>query len=247
MRNILILAITSIALLCTTTAIADSRYITDKISISLFSQNDAHSKTIKKLPSGAVVSTLEEKGEFTRIQTSDDIEGWVESKYLTNEKPSQIEYLQTAAKYKVAQEKIQDYQTRLLELQELRKEAKTVDWLREKLNDYQRTENALEQNVKLKEIEIADLKITVANLEHELMQYRNQVNEASGAMQGSNNEQLTSDDDSSLQTSYTTSSSVSFYTWLVLSLAVTLIIGILMGFVLIDYKVRKKHVDLSVY
>ena len=248
MRNILFIVVTLFTILFTTTATsAESLYITDKISIKVYAQKNNNSKVIKTLPSGTIVKAVNREEQYTKVLTKDDIEGWVESKYLTNEKPTQIEYLQLAAKYKSAQDKIQDYETRLLEMQELRKEAKTTDWLRNKLNDNQRTEKALEQKIKLKDIEIADLKITVANLEEALGRSRNQFDEALDSMQEGDTRQLIGIDGESTQSIYSTSSSSSFYTWLILSLAVTLIIGILMGFVLIDYRVRKKHGDLKFY
>jgi hypothetical protein len=177
---------------------------------------------------------------YARIRTQDNLEGWLESKYLTTEKPTQIAYLQLAAKYKAAQDKIQDYETRLLEMQELRKEAQTVDWLRNKLKENETTENTLEQDLKLKDIAIAELKITVANLEEQLVNARRQLDETPQGAPPENG-QIQIPASAATQPLYSTSSSVSFYSWLVLSLAVTLIIGILMGFVLIDYKVRKKQ------
>ncbi len=229
-----------------TVAMAESLYITDKIFIDVYSEPLASGELIKSLPTGTIVEALSIDQGYTRIRTQDDVEGWVESKYLSNEKPSQIEYLQLTAKYKAAQEKIQDYQTRLLDMQELRKEAQTADWLRSKIKEKETTESALEHNLKLKDISIAELKITVANLEDQLTSTRKQLDEVQKTVQRSNiQNQL--DADAISQPLYSTSSSVSFYTWLILSLAVTLIIGILMGFVLVDYKVRKKHSSEALY
>ncbi|WP_455218956.1 hypothetical protein, partial [Kaarinaea lacus] len=199
---------------------------------------------IKKLPSGTLVNTLSDNSlsgddKFVNIETKDGITGWIKSIYLTNEKPTQIEYLQLAAKYSAAEAKIQDYETRLLDMQELRKEAKTADWLRNQLNENKKRENAYEQQIKLKDIALADLRITVANLEDQLANagIKNSENPENSSV--TTQQTLTSGviDDSG---TFANSSSIRFYTWLVLSLAVTLIIGVLLGFVLIDSKVRKK-------
>lgn len=227
-------------------ASAETFYITDKISIDVHSKPFAKGDLIKSLPTGAIVEVLSKEKGYTRIRSQDDTEGWVESKFLSNEKPTQIDYLQLSAKYKTAQEKIHDYETRLLDMQELRKEAQTADWLRSKLKENESTASTLEHNLKLKDISIAELKINVASLEEQLFSARKQLDEVQGTSQ------MASYSDSSnaetiSQPLYSTSSSVSFYTWLVLSLAVTLIIGILMGFVLIDYKVRKKHSGEALY
>lgn len=245
-RLVVVLVLLLGILLSSSVATAESLYITDKISIDVYSDKFAKGEHIKSLPTGTIVEIIERDQGYAQIRTRDSLEGWVESKYLSNEKPLQIEYLQLSAKYKAAQEKINDYQTRLLELQELRKEAQTVDWLRTKLKENETTENTLEQNLKLKDISIAELKITVASLEEQLANTRQQLDEVLQNTHPVGNT-YPLDDEGNSQPIYSTSSSVSFYTWLVLSLAVTLIIGILMGFVLIDYKVRKKHVDEALY
>lgn len=245
-RLVFILVLFLGILLGSTVTMAESLYITDKISIDVHTEPFAKGEHIKSLPTGTTVEVLSRNEGYSQIRAQDNLEGWVESKYLSNEKPTQIDYLQLTAKYKAAQDKINDYETRLLDMQELRKEVQTVDWLRSKLKENETTESTLEHNLKLKDISIADLKITVANLEEQLEKTQLQLDELrETASMYSNQDQF--DDSAASQPLYSTSSSASFYTWLVLSLAVTLIIGILMGFVLVDYKVRKKHGDEALY
>jgi len=232
--------------LCSKVATAETLYITDKISIDVHSKPFSKGDLVKSLPTGTIVEALSKEKGYTQIRSQDDTEGWVESKFLSNEKPTQIDYLQLSAKYKAAQEKIHDYETRLLDMQELRKEAQTADWLRNKLRENESTTSNLEHNLKLKDISIAELKISVANLEEQLLNAKAQLDEAQGSPRMANYSD-SSNADTISQPLYSTSSSVSFYTWLVLSLAVTLIIGILMGFVLIDSKVRKKHGNEALY
>ena len=156
-------------LVSTNLCLAQPLYITDKISIAVYPEADDKTTPIKKLPSGTLVNALSDnalssENKFIKIETKDGITGWIKSIYLTNEKPTQIEYLQLAAKYSAAESKIKDYETRLLDMQELRKEAKTADWLRNQLNENRKREDAYEQQIKLKDIALADLRITVANL-----------------------------------------------------------------------------------
>lgn len=243
-RLLLVLLLLGSTNLC----LAQSLYVTDKISIAVYPEADDKTAPVKKLPSGTLVNTLSDnplssEDKFVQIETKDGITGWIKSIYLTNEKPTQIEYLQLAAKYNAAEAKIKDYETRLLDMQELRKEAKTADWLRNQLNENKKREDAYEQQIKLKDIALADLRITVANMQEQLaaagISDSNQQNQAANSTQQTLS--TTYVDDSG---SFANSSSIRFYTWLVLSLAVTLIIGVLLGFVLIDYKVRKKN-DLA--
>ena len=124
-------------------------------------------------------------------------------------------------------------------MQELRKEAKTADWLRNQLTENRKKEQAYEQQIKLKDIALAELRITVANLEEQISAGIADGGANQSKAPAINQQRLSSsmEDDSG---TFANSSSIRFNTWLILSLAVTLIIGILLGFVLIDYKARKK-------
>jgi len=224
-------------LLVSNLAIANSLYITDKFTIPVYQDKDSRNTPLKMLPSGSEVTVVNRQKDYSLVQDNENILGWVESKYLTSEKTSHSDYLQLSRKYKAAQKKIQDYETRLLEMQDLRKEARSADWLRSRLNENDKNEATLQQQIKLKDIAIADLKISYAQLENQVDKLRNVSTSYQPQINGS--DQSASGGTAS-PSYYSTGSAANFYTWLVLSLAVTLIIGILMGFVLIDYKVRKK-------
>lgn len=228
-------------------ASAEYSYITDKILIDIF-ETPNQEKIIKSLPSGTVITVLEKKDGFSRIQTRDDITGWVQSKFLTTEKPTQIEYLQLVAKHNSAQDTIRDYENRLLEMQELRKEAKMVDWLRSEIKMGKDTESRLGKLLKEKDQEISDLNTTINGMQRELDNARLQLNEVLESMRLRTGEQEPGITDMSNSSSWFAGSlSIRTYTWLVLSLMVTLVIGILLGFVLIDHKIRKKHGDAPLY
>ena len=240
--------ITQIVLICTllvsNLAIANSLYITDKFTIPVYQDKNSRNTPLKMLPSGSKVTVVNKQKDYSLVQDGDNVLGWVESKYLTNEKTAHSDYLQLSQKYKAAQQKIQDYETRLLEMQDLRKEARSADWLRNRLNENDKNEAALQQQIKLKDIAIADLKISYAQLENQVDKLR--YAPESHKLQDNSPDQ-TGTGGTASPYYYSTGSAANFYTWLILSLAVTLIIGILMGFVLIDYKVRKKSPFVKSY
>ena len=169
--------ITQIVLICTllvsNLAIANSLYITDKFTIPVYQDKNSRNTPLKMLPSGSKVTVVNKQKDYSLVQDGDNVLGWVESKYLTNEKTAHSDYLQLSQKYKAAQQKIQDYETRLLEMQDLRKEARSADWLRNRLNENDKNEAALQQQIKLKDIAIADLKISYAQLENQVDKLRN--------------------------------------------------------------------------
>jgi SH3 domain protein len=214
-------------------ASAKSLYVTDKISIDIYSQSTA----------GAIVKILDKHNGYTRIRTPDGVEGWVESKFLSSEKPAQIEYSQLASKYQSLQQKLRDYQDKVTQMGELRKEVQTVDWLRNTLTDYRQNKQDLQNQLRVKDIAIAELKINVANLQDKLNAAMKQLADSGRIMSTAAPEDDYTDTESS--SLLRPRSVTGFYTWLALSLAVTLIIGVLMGFVLIDYNTRRKQGDFK--
>lgn len=229
----------AVSLLLGNIASAKSLYVTDKISIDIYSQDSAGSEPIKSLPTGTIVKVLETNNGYTHIRTPDDVEGWVESKYLSNEKPAQIEYIQLASKYRSLQQKLRDYQAKVTQMGELRKEVQTADWLRNKLTDYRQNKQNLQNQLRVKDIAIAELKINVANLQDKLNAAMKQLADAGHIMSTSVRDDAYTDTETS--SLLRPRSAAGFYTWLALSLAVTLIIGVLMGFVLIDFNARRKQ------
>ena len=93
--------------LISTSVFASPAYITDKITVDIFSEKTIQGDRIKSLPSGTRLEVLARENDYAKVRTRDNVEGWIESKYLTNEKPTQIEYLQLAVKHKEAQAKIE--------------------------------------------------------------------------------------------------------------------------------------------
>jgi len=223
---------------------AQTAFVTDKVVIDIFADQTPQSEIVKSLPSGAIVEILALEGTYTKIQTTDKFIGWIESKYLTNEKPTQLEYLQLVSKYNSLNEKLKDYQTRLLTMQELRKEAQSAEWLREKLNDAKESKKHLEQSLKNKDIVITDLRVTVKNINQDLDDIKLPLN---ARLESSNTPENDLKDHSNEPLQNNINPPENLYTWLILSLIVTLAIGVLLGFVLIDYKVRKKHGGVRLY
>jgi SH3 domain protein len=66
---------------------ADTRYVSDRLIISVRDGQDQNAAVLGYLETGAPVEILEEKEDFLRIRTEDGIEGWVRTQYIVSEKP----------------------------------------------------------------------------------------------------------------------------------------------------------------
>lgn len=135
--------------ICTLLSIntASAAFITDKIVVEVRTERFGQGSVLKKLPSGTSVKVLMADGKYTRVRTTDNITGWVASTFLTNEKPTQLEYLELLSKSKATEAKLRVAEERLSgsspassvgdatgknseELETLKKEAKNARWMK---------------------------------------------------------------------------------------------------------------------
>lgn len=80
-----------------------TQYVTDRLEVTLRTGQTNEHRILRMLPSGAPVTVLEqeEASGYSRVKTSDGVEGWILSRYLLSE-PAAREQL-TTAQQKVAQ------------------------------------------------------------------------------------------------------------------------------------------------
>lgn len=74
-------------------------YITDKLLAGFYASPDPTSQPLRALPSGTPMEVLEEKGNFSRVRLGDNGQGWVETRFITQEKPVKMMLLELQAKY----------------------------------------------------------------------------------------------------------------------------------------------------
>ncbi len=98
-------------------ALAETRYVSDHLVITLRTGKGNQYQILRSLPSGTALDILEEDGEFARVRLTAGLEGWVRTQYLVNE-PVAREKLAAAEKRLTAVEaKNRDLQQQLRELQ----------------------------------------------------------------------------------------------------------------------------------
>jgi len=81
------------------TQISVGAYITDKLLAGYYASPDLATEPLRALPAGTPMEVLEEKGKFSRIRLGDNSEGWVESRFISQEKPAKTMLLELQAKY----------------------------------------------------------------------------------------------------------------------------------------------------
>ena len=76
-------------------------HITDKLVVGIYPEPDAAGTPIKLLSSGEPLEVLQRKGGFSEVRMADDVRGWVENQYLTEEKPAKAMLLEAQTKLRL--------------------------------------------------------------------------------------------------------------------------------------------------
>ncbi|MCW8889172.1 MAG: TIGR04211 family SH3 domain-containing protein [Sedimenticola sp.] len=89
-------------------SLAEAARITDKLLAGLYEKPEVSATPLRVLPSDTPLERLEKEGEFTRVRLGDGTEGWVESRFITDEKPARIMLLELQVKNSELQQKLRE-------------------------------------------------------------------------------------------------------------------------------------------
>lgn len=84
-----------ICLLTTQIGWANTYYVDDTLRVGVRAEPDKSLPSLVVVKSGAAVELLERKGSYAKVRTSNGVEGWVKSAYLSNRQPA-VSQLQKA-------------------------------------------------------------------------------------------------------------------------------------------------------
>ena len=159
-------------------AAAETTYITDKISVELFSSTFQRGMLVTTVNSGAVVEVLESDGDYRKIRTAEGQEGWVHNKYLSTEKPTQVSYLQLMAKHKQLEEELAQLKEQGKNSADMDKEKIIMGKIRGDLTQAKKTITGLETELKEKTAALEHTKQQLTALEK---QHQNSLNDLQAA------------------------------------------------------------------
>ncbi len=72
-------------------------YVTDKLLAGVYEKAEISAAPLQLLPSGTPVELLKTEGSFTQVRLPNRSEGWVESHFISDEKPAQVMLLELQA------------------------------------------------------------------------------------------------------------------------------------------------------
>ena len=209
-------------------------HITDKLVVGIYAEPHTEGQPLRLLSSGAPLEVLQRKQGFVEVRLADDQRGWVEARYVTDEKPAKAMLLETQLKLRTLSK----------ELQALKKEAGALE-------SEQGAKEAESQAPSAREAELADAlaaaESRVAELEtqarrqpqagatrDEFYALRGEVDKALQILadaQGLRLSAAASGEEQGLLQRYAN--------WIIGLLA--LVLGFALGVALIDYRIRKRY------
>jgi SH3 domain protein len=245
-----------------TQVFAEKQYVTDRILLGIHAEADEGSTLIKSVPSGTELEVIEKTNGFIKVKLEDGTEGWVSSGFVMKETPSTRKYdvlahqyeqtTQELDKLKVEREKnIRELQVRrdqvsnaTTTIKELKKRAaggpvvadpeveiklaaaqKEVEELKLKIVELEKKPEP-EVNIDQKEI-INQLK--AAKEKNDVMKQR--IDVALAHLNGTRI--VTPEELASIRPQ--------FPTWYWTLLAIILLVGIIAGYFIMDYRYRRRH------
>lgn len=253
--------------------VVNAAFITDKIVAEVRTERFDQGAILKKLSSGASVEVLMSDGKYTRVRTTDNITGWVNSRFLTNEKPNQLEHLELLSKIKATEEKLRTAEEKLAsapttgpginseEIETLKKQAKDAQWMKAEMQKARnRAEKAEKAEKKLKaELKKQSKKGEQSNdTKQQLEDLRTQNHELETRLAAALlvNEQQSESASTELTpvafvTTPATEKTDDGWTitmqWFLGSLFTALIIGFIAGLTWLDKRIRRKHGGFRIY
>jgi SH3 domain protein len=69
---------------------AETVFVIDRLLVGVHKEKRLNSEILKVLPTGTELEVLERSDDLVRIKSPDGVTGWVDSSYLTSNKPAQL-------------------------------------------------------------------------------------------------------------------------------------------------------------
>lgn len=246
----------------TNIALAEKRYVTDRILLGIHTEADETSTLIKSVPSGTELEVLDTAEGFIEIKLEDGTEGWVSSGFVMEQTPATRKYDVLAHQYEQTTQELDklkvDFEKSKRELQVRRDQvsnAKTTiqDLKKRKPGGAVVVDPEIEKKLKASLQEVETLKLKVVELEKkpepkldiDQKQIFNELKEAKEqndvmkkridfALAHLNGERIpTAEELASIRPK--------FPMWYWTLLVIILLIGVVAGYFIMDYRFRRRH------
>ncbi len=169
-------------LLLSTTAFSQAAYITDKLVAGLYKEAKVSDKPVKALNSGTPLEVISRENGYVKVRTSDGTIGWVESAYLTEEKPARSILLETQARISMLQKQLEQVKAKADSVSG-EQDAEDLSVWQEKLAKAQGQVSQLEIQLKAARLNIKEWEDRQQSAEQENRALREQIQQVADILQ----------------------------------------------------------------
>ncbi len=229
-----------------TPASAQTKYVTDRITLEIHQTSSSTSPLIEQVPSGTPLLILETDGAFSKVETPDEKIGWVEAAYLMTEKPARLLYTELNSKHKQSLALISDLKEKKNTVTQISdEEKKDVAWMQAELKKARDKAKNLESTLATKSLNSKASIEDKKNLEARIAELKKKLDEKIQE----NIDNITelnaltsriSNDDVFFEGSSDPGTGIPLL-WFVLSIAVFMLLGGLAGATMLDAHNRRRH------
>jgi len=257
-----IIFFTTLFLFFTTQVFSETRYVTDRILLGIHTEADASSALIKSVPSGTELEVISSVAGFVEVRLEDGTEGWVSSGFVMEETPStrkydvlahqyeqttqeldklKIEYAKKNRELQIRRDQVSNANTTIRDLKKRKDGGATVvdPEIENKLTEsLQKIEELNSTIVKLKEKPKKVVNVNQKKIISELKE----VKEQNDIMQQRIDVALAHLNGDRIPTAEELESiRPQFPTWYWTLLSIILLLGIIIGYFIMDYRSRRRH------
>ena len=259
MKKIIILITLFLSL--TNFASAEKRYVTDRILLGIHTEADETSTVIKSVPSGTELEVLNTVEGFIQIKLEDGTEGWVSSGFVMEQTPATRKYDVLAHEYEQTTQELDklkiDYakKDRTLEVRrdQLSNANTTIRELKKRKGGAVIVDPKMEEKLTASVKEVETLKLKIIELEKkpepelsfDQQQIITELKEAKAlnevmksrvdvALAHLNGERIPTPEELA-------SIRPKFPTWYWSLLVIILLLGVVAGYFIMDYRFRRRH------
>ena len=259
MKKIIILITLFLSL--TNFALAEKRYVTDRILLGIHTEADETSTVIKSVPSGTELNVIDTTEGFVQVKLDDGTEGWVNSGFVMKGTPATRRYDVLAHQYEQTTQELDklkvDYAKKDRELEvrrdQLSNATTTIRELKKRQNGNVVVDPEIEKKLAAATQEAETLKLKITELEKQPVpkmdidqkQIFNElkiVKDQNDALQKRIDVALAHLNGERIPTAEELASiRPKFPSWYWTLLVIILLIGVVAGYFIMDYRFRRRH------
>ena len=246
----------------TTLSFAEKRYVTDRILLGIHTDADEASTLIKSIPSGTELEVIDTAEGFINIRLEDGTEGWVSSGFVMEQTPATRKYDVLAHQYEQTTQELDKLKVSLA------KKDRDLEIRRDQLSNATTTIRELKKRSGGKKVvadpeianklvaslkEVESLKLKISNLEKkpeptikldqkEIFNELKVVKDQNDVMQKRIEVALAHLSGEEIPTAEELASiRPKFPAWYWTLLVIILLIGVVAGYFIMDYRFRRRH------